>query len=220
MRIMKYLICAVTILILGSCMVVDPSHFRYLDEDSLEFNRVLITGAERDVEISLPRSLATEISDMLIVDPMSLERPYIKVLDFPYEWLWGGPAHKDVGLYLFELGFEQRVGASLVSKNVSDRINIHRGSYEDLEQDSWRKIVLERLKIVEYQSNNGNQWLLENMPTVKPYHEVFSIPVSEERELVVWFWYNEDWVKDNPEWYERRKALSRRILDTVKLSEP
>jgi len=207
-------------MVLGSCMVVDPSHFRYLDEDSLEFNPVLIKGAERDVEISLPKSLATQISNTLSVDLRSQERPYTKVLDFPYEWLWGGPINKDVGLYLFELGFEQRVGQSLQSISADELIQVHRKRYEDFDEGTWREIVLERLKIVEYQSNNGNQWLLENMPTVKPYHEVFSIPVSEERELVVWFWYNEDWAKDNPEWYERRKALSRRILDTVKLSEP
>jgi len=201
-------------------MVVDPSHFRYLDEDSLELNRVLITGAERDVEISLPRSLAMEISDTLIVDPASLGRQYTNVLKFPYEWLWGGPIHEDVGLYLFKLGFTYDEGRKLLSESVSSRIQTMTRYYEDFEEGSWRDYVLDNLVVEEYSSQQKYHWVMNNLPTVMRFHEVFHLPVSDERQLVVWFWYNEDWVKENPEWYERRKALSRRILDTVKLSEP
>jgi hypothetical protein len=89
-----------------------------------------------------------------------------------------------------------------------------------MDEGKWREIVLKNLKIVEYESNQGIHWLLENLPTVMQHHEVFSVPISDEHELIVWFWYNEDWVKDHPEWYERRKALSRRILDSVRLSDP
>jgi hypothetical protein len=217
---MKHLLCAFTISILGSCMVVDPSHFRYLDEDSLEFNRVLITGAERDVEISLPRSLAMEFSEALIVDPESLQRSYTSVLKFPYEWLWGGPIHKDRGLYLFELGFKYDGERNLLSESVSSRIQTMITYYEEFEEGSWRDYVLDNLVVEEYSSQQGYRWVMKNLPTVMRFHEVFHLPISDEHQLVVWFWYNEDWVKDNPEWYERRKALSRRILDTVKLSEP
>lgn len=217
---MKYTISILVGLILSSCAVVDSSDFQYLDNENLELHPLLIIGAERTVHISLPKSLSTKIEDKLVIDPERLQLAYTKVLDFPYEWLWGGPAHKNKGLYLFELGFERRVGNVLLSESLSNRIQIHRDKYEAFDQGTWRELVLERLRISEYQSENNDTWLLENMPTVTPYHEVFSIPVSDERELVVWFWYNEDWAKDHPDWFERRKALSRRILDTVKLSEP
>jgi hypothetical protein len=216
----KYKFCILISLMLSSCAVVDSSDFKYLDDEHLDLRPLLIIGAERTVEIALPKSLSTKIDETLFIQHERLELPYIKVLDFPYEWLWGGPAHKDKGLYLFELGFERRIGRALLSQDTSGRIQIHRERYENFDEGTWRDLVLERLRVVAYQSNNHNKWLLENMPTVTPYHEYFSIPVSDERELVIWFWYNEDWAKDHPEWFERRKALSRRILDTVKLSEP
>jgi hypothetical protein len=180
----------------------------------------LIIGAEQNVEISLPRSLATKLPEKLYIKPESMDLLYIKILDFPYEWLWGGPMRKNKGLYLFELGFEHRINASLLAASTNKRIDVHREHYENFDEGTWRNIVLERLQFVEYQSSQNYRWLMENMPTVTPYHEFFTIPISNERELVVWFWYNEDWVKDHPDWFERRKALSRRILDTVRISEP
>lgn len=217
---MKYIICACLFLALNNCVVVDSSDFEYLDDENLELHPVQILGAERDVEISLPKSLAIELPNSLFMKPEALILPYSKALDFPYEWLWGGPTRKDKGLYLFELGFERRLNRSLLNETIDSRIQLHRHRYEAFDEGTWRDIVLDRLSIVEYQSSQQYIWLLENMPTVLPHHEVFSIPVSDERELVVWFWYNEDWVTDHPEWFERRKALSRRILDTVQLSEP
>lgn len=197
---MKKIIFVCLAFLLGSCAVFDSSDFKYLDDENVEMHRLHIVGAEQDVEISLPKSLAIEIPDTLFMKPEGLGMPYTKALEFPYEWLWGGPIHKDKGLYIFELGFERRIGHVLLAESIKNRIQIHKERYESFDEGTWRDIVLERLNVVEYQSNHGNQWLLENMPTVTPYHEVFSIPVSDERELVVWFWYNEDWVKDHPEW--------------------
>ena len=208
------------IIVLAGCMVVDPSHFKYLDNEDLEFQPLLIIGAEQDVEISLPTSLATTLPDTLFVKPDSLELAYIKVLGFPYEWHWGGPIHEDKQLYFFELGFHRRVDQALMDLDFEERTRLHRQRYESFENGKWRDIVLERLSIVEHRSSQGYTWLLENMPSVIPHHEVFSLPTSNEWELVIRFWYNEDWVKDHPEWFERRKLLSRRILDTVKLLKP
>jgi hypothetical protein len=220
MKIMSHKICLLVCLGLSNCAVVDSSNFKYLGEDSLELRPMMITGAEQDVEISLPKSLSINIPKEMLIESDRLELPYTKVLDFPYEWLWGGPAHKDKGLYLFELGLERREGSGLLDNSVESRIQIHRDKYEAFDKGTWRDVVLGRFSIERYQSSQGDTWLIENMPTVTPHHEVFSIPLSNNRELVVWFWYNEDWVKDHPDWFERRKALSRRILDTVKLTKP
>ena len=95
-----------------------------------------------------------------------------------------------------------------------------RKHYEDFEPGRWRDVVLERLIVEDYQSKQGYIWVVENKPTVKSFHEQFKLPISDHRQLVVWFWYNEDWVEGHPGWLERRKALSRRILDSVRLSEP
>jgi len=217
---MEYKICIIFSLVLGGCTVVDSSNFRYLDEDNLELRPLQIIGAEQDVEISLPRSLSTEVPDSLVMKPESLEQPYAKLLDFPYEWLWGGPAHKDEGLYLIEMAFHYQKKGEFLSGDVDTRVIAIRKRYEGFDEGRWRDYVLETLVVKAYQSKQGYWWVVENKPTVKRHHEQFTLPIAEDRQLIVWFWYNEDWVKDHPEWFEKRKALSRRILDTVKLSEP
>lgn len=217
---MKHVISVFLVVLLCSCAVVDSSNFKYLDDDDLELHPLLIIGVDQDVEISLPKSLAAKIPDTLFMKPEGLELKYAYALKFPYEWLWGGPIHKDKGLYLFELGFTHDEGRRLLSEDVKSRVQSIKSQYEDLEQATWRHYVLKKFIGHGYQSKQGYQWVMENSPTVMQYHEVFYLPISDERELVVWFWYNEDWAKDHPEWYERRKALSRRILDTVKLSGP
>ena len=181
---------------------------------------LLITGVDQDVEVLLPKSLSTKIPDTLYMKPEGLELTYSYAIKFPYEWQWGGPIHKDNGLYLFELGFKYKKGSKLLTKSYENRIRRVKNRYKNFEEGPWRDRVLDRSIATGYQSRQGYQWVLENLPTVMQYHEVFSLPISDERELIVWFWYNEDWVKDHPEWYERRKALSRRILDTVRLSTP
>jgi hypothetical protein len=201
-------------------MAVFPSHFEYLDDEDLELKPLFVSGADQEIEIWLPRSLAEEIPESTFIEPDGLELPYLRILKFPYEWQWGGPGRKGTGLYLFEFGIERLTDGALLSKSIDERTKIHRKGYEAMDEGKWREIVLKNLKIVEYESNQGIHWLLENLPTVMQHHEVFSVPISDEHELIVWFWYNEDWVKDHPEWYERRKALSRRILDSVRLSDP
>jgi hypothetical protein len=201
-------------------MVVDSSHFKYLDDETLELRPLQITGVEREIEIGLPRSLANELPDKILVKPSSLNLPYTKILDFPYEWLWGGPAHKDEGLYLFELAFYFDPDGRFFSGGTAGRAKAVENRYKNFEEGTWRDYVLEKLLVEEYRSTQGYRWIVENKPTVKQFHEQFTLPVSDKRLLIVWFWYNEDWVKDHPEWYERRKALSRRILDSVRLSDP
>ena len=217
---MKNGICIFLFLTLGSCVVVDSSDFRYLDDENLELNPMLITGPGRVIEISLPKSLATKLPDSVFMKPEGLELTYTKAMDFPYEWSWGGPIHKDEGLYLFELGFTYDKDRKLLFEDSESRIQYVKNHYEEFEEGSWRDYVLNKLSVEEYRSQQGYQWVVYNLPTVMQYHEVFQLPISNERQLVVWFWYNEDWVADHPEWFERRKALSRRILDTVKISDP
>lgn len=217
---MRTMTLLILVFLLQACMAVFPSHFEYLDDENLELKPLFISGAEQDVEIWLPMSLAEKIPESILIKPSGLELPYLRVLRFPYEWQWGGPGRKGTGLYLFDLGFERRVESNLLDKTTDEKIQLHREVYEALDEGKWRDYVLERLMVVEYESNQGIRWLVDNSPTVMQHHEVFSVPISDEHELIVWFWYNEDWVKDHPEWYERRKALSRRILDSVRLSDP
>jgi len=215
---MKMIVAIFFIFCISSCTVVDSSNFEYLDDDDLELRPLLVIGVERDIKISLPKSLAIELPETLFLKPESLELPYLKVLGFPYEWLWGGPINKDEGLYLFDLAIDYKESGNLLSLDVDTRIQNIRGFYEEFDEGHWRDYVLNKLVVEKYQSENGYEWVMDNHPTVMRFHEYFTLPISDERELVVWFWYNEDWVKDHPEWFERRKALSRRILDSVKIS--
>ncbi len=217
---MKKLLCMFVGLLLISCSLVDSSSFKYLDDEDVELHSILITGTEQDVLISLPKALTAKLPDSLLMKPEGLELPYTKALDIPYEWLWGGPIHKDEGLYLFELAFSYHPGRHLLSESVEERKQNIRQHFEDFEEGKWRDVVLDRLIVEDYQSSQGYVWVMENVPTVMQYHEYFSLPISDERNLNVWFWYSQDWVPDHPDWYERRKALSRRILDSVRLIEP
>jgi hypothetical protein len=220
MKTIKRKICILMCLGLSNCAVVDSSNFEYLDEDNLELQSVLIVGADQNVEISIPKSLSIDIPKTLLVESERLELPYTKALDFPYEWLWGGPAHKDKGLYLFELAFLRENSGRALSESVEDRIRNVRMRYENFDEGKWRDYVLAELVVQEYESKQGYWWVMENKPTIMKHHEQYVLPISDEHQLVIWFWYNEDWVKDHPDWFERRKALSRRIIDTVKLTKP
>ena len=215
---MKNMLVLILLVLCSSCAVVDSSDFKYLDDENLELKPLRIIGAEQDVEISLPKSLSYQLPDTLFVKPEGLELVYTRALIFPYEWLWGGPAHKDEGLYLFEMSFSLHEGRKLLSETPEERIRVVKRIYEDMDDGKWRDYVLKKMIVEKYESKQGYEWVMDNHPTVMKYHEYFRIPISDERELAVWFWYNEDWVKDHPEWYERRKALSRRILDSVVLS--
>ena len=217
---MKNLLIVFLVLLLCCCSVVDSSSFNYLEDENLELHHLLIIGADQDVEILLPKSLSTNIPDTLFMKPEGLELSYSYAIKFPYEWQWGGPIHKNSGLYLFELGFTREKGRKLLNESFESRIQNIREKYSDIEQVAWREYVLKNYIVYKHQSKQGYQWVSQNLPTVMRHHELFSLPISDESELIVWFWYNEDWVKDHPEWYERRKALSRRILDTVRLSTP
>ena len=217
---MKYGVCVFLYLALSSCAVVDSSDFKYLDDENLELYPMLISGPGRIIEISLPKTLASELPDSIFMKPEGLELTYTKAMDFPYEWVWRGPTRKNRGLYLFELGFKYDKDRNLSSEDIQTRIQDVNSQYEDIENESWREYVLKNLYVEAYQSQQGFQWVVHNMPTVMGHHEICKLPISNKRQLVVWFWYNEDYVAEHPEWYERRKALSRRILDTVKLSEP
>lgn len=215
---MKNMLVLILLVLCSSCAVVDSSDFKYLDDENLELKPLLIIGAEQDVEISLPKSLSYQLPDSLFIKPEGLELVYTRAIEIQYEWLWGGPAHEDKGLYVFELSFSKHAGRKLISETSEEKIRAVRRIYEDMDAGKWRDYVLKKMIVDNYESRQGFEWIMDNQPTVKKYHENFRLPISDERELIVWFWYNEDWVKDHPEWYERRKALSRRILDSVVLS--
>ena len=215
---MKKIFLLFLLVLCSSCAVVDSSDFKYLDDENLELKPLHIFGAEQEVQISLPKSLSYRMPDSLFMKPEGLELVYTRALQFAYEWLWGGPAHEDRGLYIFELSFAKHAGRKLLSETPEERIRVVKRIYEDMDDGKWRDYVLKKMIVEKYESKQGYEWVMDNHPTVMKYHEYFRIPISDERELAVWFWYNEDWVKDHPEWYERRKALSRRILDSVVLS--
>lgn len=213
--------------LLTGCAVFDAADFKYLDNENQEMHTVLVTGAEQVVEISLPKSRTVRLPDTLFMKPSGLQLGYVAAFSFPYEQLWGGPLRKNKMLYWFSMGFmssrDGRIplkGGPMLSEDVEIRMGAVTKYYEDFDEGVWRDVVLERLVVEKYISPRGYEWVMENAPTTRRHREHFTLPISDERELAIAFWYNEDWAKDHPEWYERRKALSRRILDSVKLSSP
>jgi hypothetical protein len=203
----------------AGCTVVSGGDFSYLDEQDTEMHPVLIMGSGKNIEISLPRSLDTEIPETLWIKPEGLFQQYAPALLIPYEWSETGSDRMDEAYFSVEVGIAYSEGKQIISDGLDVRVQLLRGSYESLEPGPWRDRVLDRMKLEEYRSGQGYQWLMSNLPTIKPFHENFRTPISEQRELVVWFWYSEDHVEDHPQWHLQRMSLARRILDTVRISD-
>jgi len=206
--------------LLAGCAVFDSADFKYLDNENQEMHTVLVTGAEQVVEISLPKSRTVRLPDTLFMKPSGLQLGYVAAFSFPYEQLWSGPLRKNKMLYWFSMEFMSSEGRHMLSEDVGTRMRVVTEFYEEFDASVWRDVVLERLVVEKYDSAQGYEWVMENAPTTRRHREHFTLPISDERELAIAFWYNDDWAKDHTEWYERRKALSRRILDSVKLSAP
>lgn len=216
MRLKIYLLAGVFV---SACTVVDSSGFDYLDDESLKLHPLLIIGAEQDVEISLPSNLLTRLPNTLFMQSDGLKLPYTKALDIPFEWQWSGSNDPDDRLYLFELAFSFTAGRRLLSESVAARVEQEKNPYAGFEADPWHDYVLKKTQVSAYQSAQGYQWVMKKLPLAEREHESFSLPISDQHQLLVWFWYNTEWLDAHPGWFERRQALSRRILDSVRLIE-
>ncbi len=178
---------------------------------------MLVIGAERDVKISLPRGLVSRFPATLFVQPEGLQLSYSKVMGIRYEWQWRSPVHQNEGLYSFELAFRFPAGRRSPSTGTVGRVNTPMKEYTRIKFGPWPDDAVTKDLAVSHQSKQGYQWTVESAPANWHIQDTFSLPVSSERQLVIRFSYDKDWAEGHPVWYQRRKVLSGRILDSVGL---
>lgn len=153
----------------------------------------------------------------------SASAPVSGIAGFYWERYWGGYFRPDVDNYFLVVRVWHHDRApSLFDLTPTQRkvrlVEEHNDGFDDSEYGQWRK---SGFKVDLHASSQGYIWTNESSPARVKYSEEFKIPITVRHELEFDFYYrmdDEEGESNTEEWYERRKALSRKILDTVKIS--
>jgi hypothetical protein len=209
----------------------------WLDKpEEQRWGQVTINGYGRTIEFSVPDkagkggnhlirmpALKKGDRDQIINVSSEFEKnPGKRVAAFEWERYWGGFFKKDVADFTFNV-FISYLGedTNLLNLNVEGRIkrveDYFHGRFSSERNHDW---FFERFRIEPYESAQNYVWTLENSPTVVKEQDFFRLPLTQDHELVFWFYYR--WEvqggKGDPAWLERRRELSRKILDTVRIT--
>lgn len=146
-----------------------------------------------------------------------------RITGFDWERYWGGYFSEDQRNYALSLSVEfAGDDVELLDETIVERQERRKQDYLSLFKDSdpeyaqWKR---DMFKIGRYKSSQGYVWTVENWPPRVLSFETFVIPISDRHEITFDFYYRmENGEPQNSEaWYERRKAISRKILDTVRI---
>ncbi len=234
------IICSVLVsALLLSPSMVQAEPWSWLDKpDKQEWSEITINGYERQVVFSIPDKakwgstvirvpvLERGHKDQVVDVPVSATAKFShRVIGFDWERRWGGFFKKDVTDYsLRVIVITGESEANLLEQDLAERMERIRQSYKKIYDESpgvseGEKFFFESYLIEPYESSQGYEWTRENNPTIVKESIDYRLPISENRELLFWFYYRMEvkGPKKSPEWLERRKALSRKILDTVRI---
>ena len=147
------------------------------------------------------------------------------VIGFDWEYYWGGFLKESLVDYTFRVRVHHvGIGANLLGMDAQARMDRVYRYFEKLygpdKNDRATRFFFDRFHIEPYQSQQGYLWTVENKPSVVQQQEYFRLPITDEHEMIFWFYYRWEVAggRGDPAWLERRKALSRQILDTVRIS--
>ena len=166
---------------------------------------------QRDQEFTVPPDYFDHVGKM--------------VIGFDWERYWGGFFKKSLVDYSLRVRVNY-IGqdAHLLAMDTQgriDRVYQHfEGLYAPIKNQRAKDFFFNRFHIEPYQSQQGYVWTVENSPTVVQQQEYFRLPITDQHEMVFWFYYRweDGGGRGDPAWLERRKALSRQILDSVRIS--
>ncbi len=236
MRMVKFGLSAILTLSLIQSAQAEP--WSWLDNpEKQKWSEITINGYERQIVFSIPEkayrgasvirvpALEKGLNDQVINVPASaLNKVSHRVIGFDWERRWGGFFKKDVTDYSLSVHVRHVDDAQLLNLSVAERIERIRDQYKQFyaEHDSVpaaKEYFFEQFKVEPYVSSQGFEWVWENKPNIVKESINFLLPISDDRELLFWFYYRMEvkGPKKSPEWLERRKALSRKILDTVRI---
>ncbi len=228
-----YVFC---MLLIPDIATADP--WSWLDKpEKQEWSQVEINGYDRRIVFAIPdraKSGARVIrvpkleqnqkNQIIDVALSSLNKESNLIIGFDWERRWGGFFKRDVTDYSLRVYVTLTDESyKLLDKSVHQRMEAVReyfmARFSTPVTIGNRDFFFEKFKIEPYHSSQPYVWTKENAPTVVKEHEDFRLPISDNRELIFSFYYRMEvkGPKKSQEWLERRKALSRKILDTVRI---
>lgn len=231
-------------LLVTSCAVLQSTPWDWLDDPEQQAWRgIEIEGYERTIGFSVPDKAGKggqhvirwpEPEDGLAEQAIGVghdpeNRAWHQLIKFSWEWFWGGPLKEDEIFYTLTVAVQHRDQLDglldlTIGERIQKEIDFQNAMYDEVEKHGQpllgREWFFERYEIEPFRSKQNYQWFKENIPQLVKEHERFVLPISDRHELVFWFWYHwqEDGGKTDPAWLERRKRLSRQILDTVEIT--
>ena len=229
---------------LTSCAAMTADPWSWMDNPSEQsWDKVTIIGYGREIQFRIPDRLhrggthvirGPQLQDgardqVIEIPPEAQFAPALEIVQFNWERYWGGFVYSDKTYYKFRVYVNYYDDKpKLLKRDVNSRIDriqdefdrSQGGPYESNVQAKLAEFFYDRIYLEPYQSAQPYVWTLENQPLLLREHEYFRLPISDNHELIFWFWYH--WVdeggKTDPDWLEQRRALSRKILDTVTIS--
>jgi len=152
--------------------------------------------------------------------------PGQSAIKFDWERRWGGFGKETWTDFFLDVrvlykGKEYRLLNQTLEQRMQRVVDYYSSYYSDDSDSIERKTAFfEDFVIQPYESSQSYVWTLENDPDGWKIQETYRLPVSQDHEVSFWFYYRWEMGggKDDPEWLARRKELSRKILDTVKIT--
>ena len=241
---MKIFIVGLISLCLTSCYIPVRNAWDWLDDPELQFwMSVGFEGYGREFHFQVPDRLGTNGRSFITYPALKVAtREQDIAVSFESQqteanriieinWDHGkegvfGPVTADYKLRVFILSYQDDTKLldldihQRIAKTTADHWETYAGADQNLDIKYWRDLFFGKYQIQPYESSQSLLWTLENRPILVREHEYFRIPISDHHELVFWFWYHwqEEGGRTDPAWLERRKDLSRKILDTVEIS--
>jgi len=236
---MRIFIAMLLPLCLGACAAVTENPWAWLDDpEQQQWKTVIVNGHGREIRFSVPDRLEPggehirpwpvqdgNQRDFVIDLPLeSLTVRTQAVVEFVWEWYWGGfykegnfdfsleiwISRNQGNVELFELSAERR---------LQSRIEYYQGTYSGPEHTRMRAYFFDHYWVIPFSTSQSLTWIVENQPQITADHQFFRLPISDHHELVFSFFVRKERFggAEDPEWMERRWQLARKIVDTVRI---
>ena len=229
-----------SILLLAGCSSMTTDPWSWLDEpENRNWVDVVITNDDWKIELQVPDRqtggtartsftppLKNGAGTLHVKVPASDVSKSRRLAYIEWESWWGG-FFKDSGVdFYLDIWVFKMPGQNALESGLEDRIAQRVSQWEAELAGSTssdfdiRDQFFSDYKVGPYKSAQGLEWVVENSPNKNGETKTYLIPLSNTQILDIGFFVNQkryDW-KDDPEWNERRWALSRKILDTVTIT--
>jgi hypothetical protein len=237
---MKIRLLIPLMLSLAGCSSMTTDSWNWLDDPkNQKWVEVVITGDDWKIELKVPDKQTAGKARTKFTPPLKhgAENLYVNVLTsevgesrrlvyVEWEHWWGGFLKESGVDFFLDIWVFHNPGRNVPESNLDDRVEQRISQWEaefaglDSSDPGIRDHFFSDYEVGPYTSAQGLEWVVENSPHKYGQFKAYLIPLSEHLTLDIGFFVNQkryDW-KDDPEWNERRWALSRKILDTVTIT--